>query len=778
MPLTAPLARRATRSWFVEQIADDGALREAWWRVQRGAKTAGVDGMTVDVFRAQLDRRLAQLGRSLAEDQYCPSPVKRVQIPKPGGGWRMLGIPTIVDRIVQTSAALALHLRVAALFSDRSFAYRPFLGPKRAALALRQRLTSGAWVVTADIEKFFDNVDHRILADQLRVVGVDDHGVSLILGWLGAPVQDRGRRLQAIKGLPQGSPVAPILANLYLTGFDTALQAEGFEHVRYADDFVIVADSQGDANRALAHVTAFLESRLKLRVKPAKTQLAEASSGFTFVGFRFTPDTWTVPHEAILRFKAHFPPILAETERLAEAAKAHNDLVRGWRHYYAGNSIEMDQQLSQLDEWRLLQCRAHLQQRGHDPEGAAVWFERLTDERGHVVPQGTYAHHEETGAPEDPAATNVVDQWHEGIADGRDAGTFSSRQQLHDAVIGDRQPPVVMDGRRLRIPVFGAFVSKSRNLVVIRRKKQIIFECPLSDVSHITVEAEGVAVSTTLLDECARRRIVVTLCRASGRPFARVLPARSPLTTALVLQQVRARATRFGTELVRSLLIAKCKNQRALLLYHGKYKARQSSVRDALATAASNIDKVITEIEQRPSAPLRVARPMLFLAEARAAAWYWSAIAELVPASLGFVGRSPRPAADVVNKALNYGYALLLSEVWIAVHRAGFEPTLGLLHSGRRRSAGLVYDLMEPFRQPIVDRAVLGLLGRRARLEVNVKGDLTMRTRSLLQQAIKRHFGKKAHRSHSSAPNIHRSVLNFRRALVDRRVYDAYRMTW
>lgn len=353
---------------------------------------------------------------------------------------RALGLPTITDRVAQTAAALVLQDRVAALFSDRSFAYRPFLGPRRAAVFLRTCLAGAAYVVTADIEKFFDNVEHRILADQLRNIGVDDAGVQLIVKWLLAPVDDRGRWYQPVKGLPQGSPIAPVLANLYLTGYDSALEAEGFAHVRYADDVVL---------------------------------------------------------------------------------------------------------------------------------------------------------------------------------------------------------------------------------------------------------------SSTVIEECVRRRIAVAFCRVSGKPIARLVPARSPLDTAVVQRQLRARAGTSGTALAQAVLVAKLANQRALLRYHSKYRGRDGSVRKRLIESAGAIELYIREIE-RASGPLRMVRQRLFLAEARAAAHYWEAVGALAPAALGFRRRVHRGANDVVNKALNYGYSQLLGRVWIAVHRAGLEPSLGLLHTGRRRSAGLVFDLMEP----------------------------------------------------------------------------------
>ena len=333
-------ATQGQASLFIEQMADEVVLREAWYRVQRGGGAGGVDAVSVDAFRPLVDRRLRQLRDSLLRNTYQPSPVRRVQIPKPSGDVRVLGLPTVADRIAQTAAALVVDERATGLFSDRSFAYRPFLGPRRAALFLRAQLAAAPWVVTADIEKFFDNVEHRILSDQLRNIGVDGAGVRLIVSWLRAPVADRGMWYQPVKGLPQGSPIAPVLANLYLTGFDTALEAEGFAHVRYADDFVLLTKDEPEAHRALRYISTYLSSRLRLKIKPAKTQIAQSEIGFTFVGFHFTRNTWTIPARSIDRFKEAVTTLLdaAWTGTFATLAKSHNDLVRGWRNYYAGNS--------------------------------------------------------------------------------------------------------------------------------------------------------------------------------------------------------------------------------------------------------------------------------------------------------------------------------------------------------------------------------------------------------------------------------------------------------
>lgn len=475
MPVAA-VAHTARTSPFIEQMADEVLLREAWHRVQRGGKTPGVDGITVDAFRPHAEGRIKALRHALVSGAFQPSPVKRLQIPKSAGLWRLLGIPTVLDRIAHTAAALVLHDRVAVSFSDRSFADRPFLGPRRAAFFLRTVLPSAAWVVTADIAQFFDNVDHGILAGHLRAAGVDDAGIQLVVRCLRSPVHDGSRRFQPVKGLPQGSPVAPVLANLYLTGFDTALQAEGFTHVRFADDFVILARDEADAARALRYLSVYLTSRLRLEIKPSKTQIGAVGDGFTFVGFRFTRDRWMVPDESIARFKTELADAIDDRRiGLPDACRAHNDLVAGWRNYYGGTSAELDRQLEALDGWREQKCRGLLERHGDTAGAGLAWFERLLQHR--VMPTAPSGYGPGTAAvDESPHFEVMSDEMHRGdISDShRDRRIFAAERAFRAAEIGRRQIPELLDGGWLRVPTYGAFVSRSQALIVVQRKKQVL----------------------------------------------------------------------------------------------------------------------------------------------------------------------------------------------------------------------------------------------------------------------------------------------------------------
>lgn len=779
MPLLQPLPACHERSAFVAQVSDEARLREAWYRIQRRGKAPGVDGMTVDHFRADAENRLARLRQQLRNGTYRPSPLLRVDIPKADGGIRSLGLPTINDRIAQGAAAMVLYERVAVSLSNRSYAYRPFLGPRRAAYHLRSMLASAEWAVTADIAKFFDNVDHQIVAAQLRNAGVDDDGAALVMKWLRAPVRSAAGTLQRLKGLPQGAPISPVLANWHLTGFDIALEADGLSHVRYADDFIICTDTRERAEHALRFVAAYLASYLRLDLKPGKTQLTPVAEGLTFVGYRFTRDTWSLPDESIARFKTSLVAALTAVAGLPDAWRAHNDLVAGWRNYYGGLSPEMDAQLLALDVWRDEQCRVLLARHGDADGTGAAWFERLTARRpGETAPAGY-----ESRAPEAEQGGEAIEDADDGFSPNADSKddrrAFATGRALRQAEIARRQTPELLAGGRLRIPTFGAFVSKSGSLLAVRRKKQVVFECRFDDLTSLVLEAEGICLTTTVAAECARRRIPLVFSRLSGKPYACLQSERIGADASTMRAQLRAGIGRAGFALARDLIAAKLANQRALLLYHAKYRHRGPSAKAHLAEAAYAIAQHREALMAIAPGPMRAARRDLLLLEARAASHYWGAFAAVLPSSLGFAGRRHRDAGDVVNRSLNYGYGVLLSRVLVAVRQARLEPALGVIHTGRRRTPALVFDLMEPFRQPVVDRAVLGLIGRRARLEANTDDVLTMRTRRLLQAAFVRRLHAADGRAMTPESAIRRQAVAFRNAVNGQqdRMWT-YRTSW
>lgn len=770
---------------FLHEVSDIGRLRVGWSHTRAARGAPGVDRVTVARIIPQAEQVLASLQRQVRSGRYRPPPLRRTFMPKADGTFRVVGIPTVSDRIVQGAATLALHDRIGPQFSDASFAYRPLLGPKRAAEQLATLLRPGSWAVIADVERFFDTVDHGCLLRLVSEAGVDAAGVKLIEAWLRAPVEDGQFRLQPVKGLPQGGPISPILANLYLTGFDRALEQRGDPHVRFADDFVIVARAEEHAREILAFLTDWLRRERMLAIKAAKTLFTPVEQGFVFVGLLFTATTRTLPAEKAEGFKTRIATLLADppTLEVAEVVRRHNDLVRGWRNYYGAVTPELDAQLHALERWRHASATAFWKARNVDDRLGRAALESLrVDPERTAEPMVEYARWPEAPDPphaipgDDPDPWQLV-HWPRGA---RPARVFSTRSALRNHAIGERQRPLLTADRVLHVPTHGSYLTRRKGLLVVRRKKQPVFECARREVGLVTVSGQGVALSSTALLELAQRRVSVILTSAGGAPVARVVPVRSERRVRLLEVQLLARSGVRGATLAREIVVAKIRNQRALLRYHAKYRRRPAAVIRELARAAAAIGECVVAAQGLLGTTLADTRRPLFLLEARAARHYWCAIGRLVPTDWEFPGRRGRGARDPMNALLNYGYALLANRVWWAIERQGLHPYLGFLHTSRRERPGLVFDLMEEFRQPLVDRAILGLIGRGSRVVMRQEGRLAMRTLRRVERAIERGLERRLRRrsGNTLAGEIVGSARAIRRALMEGGPYRGHRMAW
>ncbi len=272
---------------LMAQICSLANLLRAFDRVEQNQGAPGVDGVTIDEFSIALEPELERLGQELASGRYQPNALLRIHVPKKAGGKRALSIPTVRDRVAQTSAWLVLAPALDEHFEEGSFGYREGRSVGQAVdriLALRE--VGYEWVVDADIRSYFDEIPHDRLLETVRRFINEQALVSLIAAWLGVDVQERGRRSRLVRGVPQGSPISPLLANLYLDSFDETCEQHGYRLVRYADDFVVLCRSRPAAEAAL-ELSERVLGQLKLELNASKTRVVHFNQGFKYLGVQF-----------------------------------------------------------------------------------------------------------------------------------------------------------------------------------------------------------------------------------------------------------------------------------------------------------------------------------------------------------------------------------------------------------------------------------------------------------------------------------------------------------
>ena len=340
------------------KILDRDNMNRAYKRVKANGGAPGIDGMTIEAALPWLKEHKDELIGRIKRGKYTPSPVRRVEIPKPNGGIRKLGIPTVIDRIIQQAIAQKLMPIYEPMFSDGSYGYRPGRSAKDAIERVREYAEEGyRYAVSLDLSRYFDTLNHERLLNRLRKEIKDERVIQIIKRYLKSGVMENGVVKETGEGSPQGGNLSPLLANIYLDEFDKEFERRGVPCVRYADDIVLLAKSERAAKRLLETSTTYLEDKLKLTVNRKKSKVTSvyAIQNFKFLGFalgrngngafiRVHPKSWKKMKAKLksLSSRRHVQSVIPALGKIRV-------YMRGWLNYYG--IAAMKQAIEELNGW-------------------------------------------------------------------------------------------------------------------------------------------------------------------------------------------------------------------------------------------------------------------------------------------------------------------------------------------------------------------------------------------------------------------------------------------
>jgi group II intron reverse transcriptase/maturase/CRISPR-associated endonuclease Cas1 len=708
------------------RISDRRTLWKAWRKIKDKGSSGGIDQVTVEDFERNLEANLRRLSEELKTGSYVPEPGQAYFIEKPGSTEkRKITRSTVRDKVVQEAARTVIEPLFESRFKASSYAYRPGRGPIRALSALDVLLRESAvWVAVADIDDFFDSIDHGLL---LRMVGEriwEEEVLRLVELWLKMGVMSGLSWNEQERGIPQGSIISPLLSNIYLHPFDCYMEEHKYSMVRYADNFVIVEESKRGAEKALRDAEELLAGELFLRLNPESRVVRSAHEGFVFLGFFHRRGRRTISQGKLDRIQGSIKEMIRTSRNPHELNRRLGEAVRGWREYYGfGDTAEQFEFLDRLifEEMKLFFARSsckpgEIRKGMRGLELFLVVGEKEMSNLINLAIAGSRLGN--SPARKEPGA-------------GRPAGHDIARKRREYQKKAQQASVLIASSP-------GSSLGITSKRAVLREGGRKVKETPLFALRHIVVSSRGVSLSSDLVAHCAERGIPVAFLDYRGRPYAHIYSPSHPLYRYSAAQAEASGGAR-GLYLARCFAEGKIRNQANLLKYYRKYRDRRDAAFwEGCDSAIEELGRLLERLQGITSpadGDFHKARARIFGIEGLAAACYWSQVKALVGRRVFFERREKKGAADLLNSLLNYGYGILYSQVFRAVVLAGLNPNIGFLHEEAHGKPVLVFDMVEEFRQPVVDRTVIALVNRGRPLKM--EGDLLDRpTRDLLVRQV------------------------------------------
>lgn len=704
-----------------EKLFDINLLLAAWNSISNKGSAGGIDNISCEYYGQHLEENLSNIVQQLQSHKYNPQPYLECKIPKDGKEYRILSLPTVNDKIIQQAVRLLIEPQLEEEFLDTSYGYRPGKGPVRAIGRVRHILDveMKKWLVTCDIDDFFDNIPHEKLFRLFQNKFNDPHLTRLIRLWVKMGKISKGYSWKDnIEGIPQGSILSPLLSNMYLHQFDVFMSKTKAGYVRYADDFIILCDSRSDAQKTLNSASVFLENILHLKLNKEK-YIRHASKGFEFLGISIFPNKISISPKKFEKIKSKIKDACKLHDKYI--AKGFYEAIQGISAYYG--RLLPQEWLEKIDDF-IIQTLSHKLRNAYQ--------------------NGILKNKEEIAESFRPLVfVSQEFQIQKAAHIRKILGNCTKKQE--DIKKEDSEKPIKIrkreyqkleaQGMDLIVATPGVHLGISGANISIRKAGKIIEKVRILNLKNISVIAQGISFSSNLINYCASKNISVDFFDFSGKPLSSLFShvSFSPETG---IMQLKALDNGKGAAFAKKTVEGKIYNQINLLKYYHKYrKETDEAFADAFHDSVAKMESIAAEINQFNDDSLDSLRGKLLSVEGRASSVYWDLISKHLDEYIDFETRVRQGAKDTVNCMLNYRYGMLYARVWEAVVRARLNPCISYLHAFQDYKPTLVFDLIEQFRQQAVDRVVFSIITKGEEVKVS-NGLLDENTRKRLAEKI------------------------------------------
>ncbi len=641
---------------------------------------------------------------------YVPDPMSGFEMPKNNGEMRKLAQASITSKVVQKIIAEALLDSVK--LNDKSYAFRKGKGVLKAVNRTKDFLKRYSYIAKADVDDFFDSINQKKLLIILQKVIEDKKIIMLISLFLKNGMMKQNEWIDKSQGVYQGDVLSPVLSNLYLHSFDEALESKGIDFVRFADDMLFFAKSEKEAKKNLAIATAYLKA-LDLNFGEDKSYIASVHDGFEFLGLRFKSKTIQMDNE---RFQKKLSTISKKTKKkdLYKSITFLNEYLVGIRNYYFKVLSDKHQLIliaEHIDE--ILVKKIALAKKSKVINKKSKFIQILVEledlEHNTKEEKLRHAHNLVARAYEALTLEKPLENAEKKMA--KKKSSFLQEQIRSSEIILNR---------------FGLYISMSKGKIVVKEYGKVIQTSPVNWVTRIIVMTKGVSISSNLILECSKRKIDIDFIEKS-KPYAQITYYEN-VSNELHLKQLDLKNSKKGFKTALAIIKAKMKNQINLLKYNSRYRETADK------KEFERLDKIIEQMESiAKSATKAKDVPALMGYEGSLSVLYWKAFGILIDEK--DFKRETQNAPDAINQALNYGYAFLYHRLQSALLKTGVNIYHSFLHTAQANKPTLVFDMIEPFRQPVVDREIISILNRGTKIS-SKKGRLTKKSIKVITENV------------------------------------------